>query len=555
VGDGIKPTECLQLNTKIRNAMNTSRGSKSKTSPKTKKATPTGELVATGTEEDARRKRPPPIAVVVRDFIHSLRSIGQTAQIVLPHTSKWLLQEVEKANKKLEKYVPTPPEEGKSFVVPIESARDFADFTLTLRQIEELRQNDAPKVLARSLFMQMFSEFDAFTGSLLKAIYLKNHALLKGISREISLTDLLEYEDIDAVKRAMLDKEIESFRRDSYIDQFSSLERKFGLSLKKFKEWGEFVELSQRRNIFTHNGGMVSDQYLLICGREGYKFDRVPKVGDVMEVNVTYFMRALRLLSKVGLMLAYTLWHKVFESEQQDIHSWLNDTLYGCLQGKRWHFVAELEDFVLSESMRKGVSEIDLRVRLVNVAIALKFSGRPEEALRLLRSIDWSASYRDFKLAIAVLEEKYDEAVKIMKSIGKSGEIIDETSYHTWPLFTKFREQPGFFSAYESIYGEPFYAKVKTDSVSPSPSATRPTARKRSAGRQPEVLDVVPLRSSSQKPVKRGPLAPEQGDNPQRTVPLTATSKRFGRPVKPKTLNAASSKGTSARRKPLKSGT
>jgi hypothetical protein len=113
--------------------------------------------------------------------------------------------------------------------------------------------------------------------------------------------------------------------------------------------------------------------------------------------------------------------------------------------------------------MRKNISEIDLRIRIVNAAIGLKFSGRDSDAERLLSSVDWSASYRDFKLAIAVLRECYGDAVEIMKSIGKTGEIINQPDYHTWPLFARFREQPEFYDAYFQIYEEVFAEKVETD--------------------------------------------------------------------------------------------
>jgi len=279
--------------------------------------------------------------------------------------------------------------------------------------------------------MQMFSTFDAYTGALLKNVYIRNDELLKGISREIALSDLLGYEDLNSVKRAMLEKEIETFRRDSYVEQFATLEKKFNLPLRKFKEWGEFVELSQRRNLYTHNDGAVNDQYLLVCDREGYQFAVRPKLSDVLPVNQEYFFRAGRLLAKVGLMLGYTLWSKVFPKESDYLHEALNNALYRSLNQARWRFVAELEDFVFSDQMRKNLKEIDYRIRLVNVAIALKFSGSSDASCRLLHSVDWSASYRDFKLSIAVIEERYADAVEIMEGIGKSGEIIRQSAYQT----------------------------------------------------------------------------------------------------------------------------
>jgi hypothetical protein len=419
-----------------------------------------------------------PIADTVERYFAAIRGIGQTAQIALPHIAKWKIAEVEKAQKKIEKLVPDLKHEADATkTITLDSARDLAELSSVIQQLEELHTQRSTEILAKSLFTQLFAEFDAYIGELLKIVYLKNDKLLKGISREISLSDLLDFDDLNSVKLSMLDKEIETFRRDSYIEQFATLEKKFNLPLKKFSEWSQFVELSQRRNILTHNGGLVSDQYLIVCAKEGHKFPSKPKVGDSLGVTFVYFSSAARLLSKVGLMLAYTLWSKVFPEESAQMHRALNETIFVCLQQKRWQFVAELEDFVLSAPMRKDVSEINLRVRIINISIGLKFAGKDAEAMRLIKSFDWSASYRDFKLAIAVLQEQYDEAIKIMKNIGKTGEILDQHSYHTWPLFTQFREHPEFYEAYFHVYGETFAEKVDTAKGSVEAHAKSPEVR------------------------------------------------------------------------------
>jgi hypothetical protein len=432
-----------------------------------------------------------PISYAVSSYVKSMRSVALTAGTAVPHTAKWLLAEREKAAKRVAKFIPGFPDAPEETKLELKSARESAEFMDSVKALQDTMLNRAPSVLLRALFTQIFSEFDAFTGKLLTAIYLKNDSLLKGISREISLCDLLEYADLDSVKRAMLEKEIDSFRRDSYVEQFASLEKKFSLTLRKFKEWGEFVELSQRRNLFTHNGGIVSD--LLVCDREGYKFEKRPAIGDSLSVNMDYFRRAIRLLSKVALMLGYTLWAKVFPSEQEQLHESLNDILYSNLEQKRWRFVAELHDFALSEPMKRGASEINLRIRLVNIAIALKFSERGPEALSVLQSVDWSAAYRDFKLAIAVLDDKFEEAASIMRSIGKSGEVVDQGSYHTWPLFTKFREQRVFYEAYQEIYGESFAEQVRREVAEKS---THIAATDSSAFADGEVIDVLATATS-----------------------------------------------------------
>ena len=453
-----------------------------------------------------------PVTQVLERYLTAIRGIGQTAQIALPHIAKWTIAEIEKTQRNIEKFVPDLPKKGagpKTFT--LDSARDFAEFTSTIRRLEDLRGNNSSAVLAKSLFTQLFAEFDAYIGDLLKVVYVKNEKLLKGISREISLSDLLDFEDINSVKLSMLDKEIETFRRDSYIEQFSNLEKKFGLSLRKFKEWPEFVELSQRRNILTHNGGIVSDQYLVLCEREGHQFQSKPKIGDSLGVTYEYFTCASRLISKVGLMLAYTLWGKIFPKELEKLHVSLNDTIFRCLQQERWSLVAELEDFVLSDPMRKEVSEIDLRIRIVNASIGLKFSGKDAEAIALLDSVDWSASYRDFKLAIAVLQERYADAVEIMKSIGKTGELVNQHAYHTWPLFHQFREQPEFYDAYFIVYGEAFAEKVETDKGSVEAHA-----------KSVEAIPVIPQISVEDAKVRD---ASPKGASRRRTAPVSSRSK------------------------------
>lgn len=444
-----------------------------------------------------------PIAKVVENYILAIRNIAQTVSIVMPHLAKWEVEEIKKHRRKISHLIPEDVEEGQEAQIRFDSARDFVELTATMRTLEELHTSKAIPVLARSLFMQMFSEFDAFMGSLLKVIYLKNQDLLRGIAREITLKDLFEYKSIDEVKRSMLEKEIETFRRDSYVEQFASLEKKFQIPLRKFEEYPEFIELSQRRNIFTHNDGVVSDQYIIVCEREGWRFPQRPIAGDTLHVDMEYFGRALCVMSKVGFMLAHTLWSKIFPQESDAIHDSIDSRIYQCLQHKRWRLAAELGTFALSDPMRKGVKELDLRIRTINAAIGLKFGGRDDEARRLLGATDWSASYRDFKLAILILEEKYEDAIKIMLSIGKSGEILEQSSYYSWPLFHKFRERPEFYSTYEQIYGEPYSTQVPTDGKSASVTVSETSREKPGTGTDQTGVESAPVAEGPRSPPRK----------------------------------------------------
>lgn len=414
---------------------------------------------ATPIELRVTAKTAHPINDALLQLLATLNSVRLTYNVVMPRTAKWLHSEYDKHEKVLRKF--SPSDDGGATKFATQTAHDVSEALLSVRAINDLMGTQIIRTLHSSLFTQIFCEFDSFVGALLRAVYSRKADLLKGISREISLTELLEFDSLEAVKKNMLEKEVETFRRDSYVEQFLALERKFGFkTLRQFKEWGDFVELSQRRNIIIHNGGLVSDQYLAVCDREGYVFSNRPLVGQMLEADGEYISNAIRIVSLVGFMLAHTLWRKVFPAEVELADGDANDAIFGLLEQKRWQTAMAVSEFALSEQMRKSIKEIDLRIRIVNCAIALKFSEKEVEARKLLESIDWSASYRDFRLAKAVLLDDFSEACELMLSIGRAGEIIDQLAYHRFPLFHKFREDKEFQSTYEKIYGESFVKKA-----------------------------------------------------------------------------------------------
>lgn len=114
-----------------------------------------------------------PIEKLVENYLLAIRNIAQTVNIVMPHLAKWRRDEIKKYEKRLAHFIPEDANDGVTHQVTFDSARDFVELSATLRTLEELDNNKALPVLARSLFMQMFSEFDAFMGALLKIFILK----------------------------------------------------------------------------------------------------------------------------------------------------------------------------------------------------------------------------------------------------------------------------------------------------------------------------------------------------------------------------------------------
>ena len=114
----------------------------------------------------------------------------------------------------------------------------------------------------------------------------------------------------------------------------------------------------------------------------------------------------------------------------------------------------------------------------------MKHLKQDERANNLLDSADWSACLREFSLARAVLGGNNSEAARVMRDIGKQGEIITQLGYHTWPLFDEFRGTIEFQEAYEAIFGIPFMAKI-SESVKANESAIETSSAPRRKARKP----------------------------------------------------------------------
>jgi hypothetical protein len=467
-----------------------------------KPSMPTKALVGEVLSASDTLKTPPrpahPIATVLDRFLWAEDDYRDAVSMAFIAVAKKRLDELKRANARISKFISESKDDGTSILMANgpHAARDMFD---SLREQERLTHSRILPLMSRSFFIGLFSEYDSFIGALLKAIYSRKPELYKGIKREIALTELLSFQDLDEVKKDMLEKEIDSFRRESYIEQFSELERKFEIkTLRAFPEWTKFVEYSQRRNVMTHNDGRVSQQYLSVCEREGVKFSEKPKIGDELQLTNDYMREAIFVISKVGFMLAHTLWRKVLPDDLEDANDAMNNTLYGLLIRKRWAIGASFGEFGLSDQMTKGAQEISLRIRIINTAIGLSNAKRKPEAEKLLNSQDWSACIRDFKLATAILKESYLEAAKIMRDIGKHGELVNQLAYHDWPLFEDFRGQPEFQSAYQEIYGIPFIEKISEEALELSKERD-PTGSSRSTASGRKKLARLPSAKSKKQ--------------------------------------------------------
>ncbi|WP_117879835.1 hypothetical protein [Aureibaculum luteum] len=320
----------------------------------------------------------------------------------------------------------------------------------------------AERLIQRNFIVSLVSQFDAYVGSLIRKIFIIKPELLNGSERNLSFSKLSEYQSINEAKEYIIEKEIESVLRDSHYNQFKWLENKLGMTLTKdLPSFCDFIEITERRNLFVHSNGVVSSQYLSVCNKHNYKFETILSTGEELKVDEKYFAKAYNILFEIGVKLSQVIWRKLLPNDLENTDSSLNDILYRLLQRREYKLAINLSDFATTILKKHSSQEFKL-VFNVNKAQAYKWDGQEEICSKMMKNMDWSAMSDKFKLSKAILLDDFESVYKLMRKIGKDEDELPQEGYKEWPLFNKVRQEVEFKKVYKEIFEEE-YEFIKYD--------------------------------------------------------------------------------------------
>lgn len=315
------------------------------------------------------------------------------------------------------------------------------------------------KVVPRSTIISMVSQFDAFMGSLIRIVLLSKPEILNGSGKQLTYSTLSGLKTINEAKNYLVESEVDSVLRESHTYHFEWLESKIDTTLRKdLPSWKVFIELTERRNLFTHCGGIVSNQYLSICRKNGLSIDESHKVGCELEASQEYLAKAYLCLYELGVKLTQVIWRKLIPKDLEEADAHLNEICYDLICEEEYDLSDILLEFA-TNTLKKHYNENITRIFLVNKALSKRLNGNREAASNIIEKIDWSASSNDFKLAKELLVGDLKKVIELMQKIGRKGEIIDKSSYRTWPLFKELRTNREFKKVFRKIYKEDYELK------------------------------------------------------------------------------------------------
>lgn len=312
--------------------------------------------------------------------------------------------------------------------------------------------NAAQTIVPQSLFVSLVSQYDAYLGDLLRLLYDINPKLL--YNGQVGIKDVLESESIAAVQKKIIDDKIETILRKSHDEQIEDIEKILSVSLRQTDLWPDFIEITQRRNLFVHCQGVISAQYIQKCKKVGVNIAQ--KVGDKIELDDAYFRKAYFTILCYGIMLGQTICRVLLKDQkvESDLDcSLISTVIYAAIFDEHYEEAIKVSEYAMSSYVHHS-SQKDIAYFVLNQAQAYKWMNRQDLCNKTLENFDFSAINDEFLLAKFALEDNMSDVEFLMRKIGDKGQIMTAEAYSTWPIFKKMRKNKTFQNIYKDIFGD-----------------------------------------------------------------------------------------------------
>lgn len=313
----------------------------------------------------------------------------------------------------------------------------------------------AVKITSRSLFILMVSKFDVLVSDIIKKL-LYSHSDILSEEKPLTFKEAKEFKTVKDILNYFVEREVDNVMFGSHIVQIEWLEKKLKVDLKKYFPdlVPQFIELTERRNLFVHNDGVINKRYLNNCKGASDFLEEGLRNGSELTMRKAYFSDSSDCLREIAIKIIYIISQKLEPQHSEDINEAFNGLCVDFITMERYDLAYKLLDFATITSTSSN--EISLRLFTINKALAKKMGGDNKTALKIINEKDWSACNNDLKMAVAIIRDDKKETLKLMKGIGKKGQIIDENVYKSDPIFRSLNKDPDFKLMYKKIYGKEY---------------------------------------------------------------------------------------------------
>ena len=356
-------------------------------------------------------------------------------------------------------------EQGKWKFIPVHE-----DNLEKLNRRRRLARREATALdgMERMVLLGAVSQFDAFLGRLLRVCLERRPDIISSSEKSFAAHEVLQYSDIEAFKSAVTEKTIETFLRKSHQEQFDWLEKSFDVKLRvDLKSWPSFIEAFERRNLFAHSQGVVSETYRIKCLEAG--MEEIPNTGTVLNADKEYIASKLQVFAEIGLKLIQVLARKLLKDRDalRELSSVLNNHAYELITHGHFDLAENLLRFGLLPQMRnEGHTQLMMEVNLAN---SLKLRGDGEEAAKILDRRNWETTSSEFEISVEAIRGNSQKVAELISTF-HSGKVDPKWCLRHWPVFLHVRDSEDFANAYSERFGEeysPAFEVISSNDLEP----------------------------------------------------------------------------------------
>lgn len=327
------------------------------------------------------------------------------------------------------------------------------DFPLLSDAIGKMQETDeGMEILPSSILLSLVASFDSLIGDFARTLLNIYPDKMEAGEKTISFKDLFAIEDLLDLRKKLINDEVSDLLRGSHAQQAAYLERLIDTDITKhYSRWPNFIEVFERRNAYAHTNGVANPAYLANLRKIKYPIGEI-KIGDHLRLNESYLHKAVDYLAEFGTLVALVSWRKLGNQPNEAFEA-LGEASYSLITKRRYRLAIWLLDFALHQQPKKGVKDVVIRRMTINLANAYKKSDNFEMSKKTIAEIDWTATSRNFQLAIASLEDDVPKAIDMLPKAAAAGDVKAE-HIREWPIFDWIRNDEKFRNAFEDTFGE-----------------------------------------------------------------------------------------------------
>lgn len=382
------------------------------------------------------------ILTAQRDLFTSLDCIKEMISLILP-----ILKDKDKERqKKLKEITSKDPKK------------------ISYEQLDELKEIIerffiGSEIYRQSVITSIVTKFDEFFTKLLFVCLENNPEWINTNEKKLTYNEILKIKDINNFKSTIINEEVESLMRDSHYNQIDYLDKKLKLGIfKEFSDINIFIELTERRNLYVHTSGIVSNIYINNCKKWNIPLIKDCKEGILLSSNEEYIYQAIDCLIELSIRLSQSIIRRCFEEYKEIDSDLISDGVDIITRGNNV-LGEKIFDFALSIP-EKYVDTESKYYFVINKALAQK--NQKKDFAETLNNYSWKSLSPKFQFAIAVLHDDFKHAYKLMKQ-ELVYEEIHAIGFKKWPLLKEIRSTKEFKNIYKSIYKKDISEEIQIE--------------------------------------------------------------------------------------------